>query len=321
MSFVYDICASYIIMNRGSLFCFVCHVEISQTTALHAMLLVSLESSQWVGVHRLGLRPFGGMVWKLLIIESLSQWKLNEIAIENFIRIWVYSRNSTHSETICLWPGLCLRRHWNCFSTLELLLPLYVTFVGSLNACTNRDVLEEGRFAHKQIVETGWDSFTWSFADVLVSSMHHQALQQHLLQMIMNTHLLDVKQLLTFLWTLKSVQWSIYILFHYLMEVASFAVLYLILRASLYNYCKQRICWVSFVFYFVYCFLVLCSLFVFLLWNSLWLVEEVLTSICFDLTFMLLHCISSHSLTCHVYFLGTSQAYSQEYHSCLSDLE
>ncbi len=141
--------------------------------------------------------------------------------------------------------------------TLELLLPFYVTFVGLLNACTNRDVLEEGRFAHEQIVETGWDSFMWSFADVLVSSMHHQALQQCLLQMIMNTHLLDDKQLLAFLWTLKSVQWSIHVLFHYLMEVASFAVLYLILLASLYNCCKQRICWVSFLFYFVYCFLVL----------------------------------------------------------------
>ncbi len=50
--------------------------------------------------------------------------------------------------------------------TLELLLPIYVTFVGSLNACTNTDVLEEGRFAHEQIVDTGWDSFMWSSADV-----------------------------------------------------------------------------------------------------------------------------------------------------------
>jgi hypothetical protein len=116
MSFVYDICASYLFMKRGSLFCFVCHVEISQTTALHAMLLVSLESSQWVGVHWLGLRLFGAMVWKLLIIESFSQWKLNKIAIENFIRIGFYSKNSTHSETIWVRPGLCPRRHWNCFS-------------------------------------------------------------------------------------------------------------------------------------------------------------------------------------------------------------
>jgi hypothetical protein len=30
--------------SKGSLFCFVCHVEISQTTTFHAMLIVSLES-------------------------------------------------------------------------------------------------------------------------------------------------------------------------------------------------------------------------------------------------------------------------------------
>jgi hypothetical protein len=33
-------------MKEGSLFCFVCHAEISQTMVLHATLLVSLESSQ-----------------------------------------------------------------------------------------------------------------------------------------------------------------------------------------------------------------------------------------------------------------------------------
>jgi hypothetical protein len=33
-------------MKQGSLFYFVCHAEISQTMVLHAMLLVSLESSQ-----------------------------------------------------------------------------------------------------------------------------------------------------------------------------------------------------------------------------------------------------------------------------------
>jgi len=35
-------------MKQGSLFCFVCHMEISQTTMFHDMLLVSLESSyEW----------------------------------------------------------------------------------------------------------------------------------------------------------------------------------------------------------------------------------------------------------------------------------
>ncbi len=157
--------------------------------------------------------------------------------------------------------------------TLELLPPFYVTFVASLNACANRDVLEEGRFAHKQIVETGWDSFMWSFADVLVSSMHHQALQQRLLQMSMNTHLLDDKQLLAFLWTLKSVQWSIHILFHYLMEVASFILFYL----QLFTIVATREfvgCLLCFILFIVSWSFVLC--FVFLLWNSLWLVVNLL---------------------------------------------
>ncbi len=72
-------------MKQGSLFC---HSEISQTTALHAVLLVSLESSWWVGVHRLGLRLFGATVLKLLIIEPFSQWKLNKIQTENCIGIF-----------------------------------------------------------------------------------------------------------------------------------------------------------------------------------------------------------------------------------------
>jgi hypothetical protein len=39
-------------MKEGSLFCFVCHAEISQTMVLHATLLVSLESSLMsIGVH------------------------------------------------------------------------------------------------------------------------------------------------------------------------------------------------------------------------------------------------------------------------------
>jgi hypothetical protein len=79
---------AYLSMKEGSLFCFVCHAEISQTTVLHATLLVSLESSQWVGVHWLGLRLFGAMVWKLLIIELFSQWKLNKMKTENWIGIW-----------------------------------------------------------------------------------------------------------------------------------------------------------------------------------------------------------------------------------------
>jgi hypothetical protein len=55
---------------------------------VHATLLVASKSFQWVGVHRLGLKLFGATVWKLLIIEPFSQWKLNKIEIENYIGIW-----------------------------------------------------------------------------------------------------------------------------------------------------------------------------------------------------------------------------------------
>ncbi len=36
--------------------------------------------------------------------------------------------------------------------------PDAVTFVGVLNACTSVVALEEGRLAHEQIIESGWDS-------------------------------------------------------------------------------------------------------------------------------------------------------------------
>jgi hypothetical protein len=63
----------------SNLICFVCHVEISRTTTLHVALLVSSKSSQCSGVHWLGLRLFGATMWKLLVIEPFSQWKLNKI--------------------------------------------------------------------------------------------------------------------------------------------------------------------------------------------------------------------------------------------------
>jgi hypothetical protein len=65
-----------------------CHTKTFQTTMLHATLLVASKSCQWVGVPQLGLKLFGATVWKLLIIESFSQWKLNKIKIENYIGIW-----------------------------------------------------------------------------------------------------------------------------------------------------------------------------------------------------------------------------------------
>jgi hypothetical protein len=53
-------------MKKGSLFCFVCHTDSSQTTALHVASLVSMESSWWVRVHQLGLRLFEAMVVEVI---------------------------------------------------------------------------------------------------------------------------------------------------------------------------------------------------------------------------------------------------------------
>ncbi len=78
----------YLSTEQANLFCFVLHVEISQITALHATLLVSSKNSWWVGVHQVGLRLFGAMVWKLVIIESFFQWKLNNIKNRNWKLYW-----------------------------------------------------------------------------------------------------------------------------------------------------------------------------------------------------------------------------------------
>jgi hypothetical protein len=84
--------------NKCSLFCFVSHAEISQTTTFHGALLVSLESSRWIGVHYLGLRLFGAIMWKPLIIEPFFRWKLNKIETENCIAIW--------GPSWCYWKSL-----------------------------------------------------------------------------------------------------------------------------------------------------------------------------------------------------------------------
>jgi hypothetical protein len=55
---------------------------------LHGTLLVSLKRAWWVEAHRLGMRLFGATMWKLLIIELSSQWKLNKIKTENCIGTW-----------------------------------------------------------------------------------------------------------------------------------------------------------------------------------------------------------------------------------------
>ncbi len=51
---------------------------------------MSKGASTW-SQHWLDLRLFGAMVWKLLIIEPFSQWKLKKIETENCTRIWGHS--------------------------------------------------------------------------------------------------------------------------------------------------------------------------------------------------------------------------------------
>jgi hypothetical protein len=99
--------------------CFVCHVEISQPMVLHAMLLVSSKISQWIEVHRLGLRLFGATMWKPLIIEPFFEWKLIKIKTENTTRIWKLSwcywkplSKSDLIEFISQFPQLRCERYW-----------------------------------------------------------------------------------------------------------------------------------------------------------------------------------------------------------------
>ncbi len=49
-------------------------------------------------VDQLGLRLFGTTLWKLLIIEPFSQWKLNKIKTENCTGIW--------GRSWCSWKAL-----------------------------------------------------------------------------------------------------------------------------------------------------------------------------------------------------------------------
>jgi hypothetical protein len=112
------------------LFYFLSHAKISQTTMLHVTLLVSLESSQWIGLHWLGLRLFGTTVWKLLTIELFFQWKLNKIETKNCIRIWKHSWCSSFSKLDLIdfisqfsklrcgrywfFSGFCCYKNWLC---------------------------------------------------------------------------------------------------------------------------------------------------------------------------------------------------------------
>jgi hypothetical protein len=74
-------------MKQGNLFCFVSHREFPNDNA--SCCTLGVFGKLLIGkVHQLGLRLFGIMVWKLLIIEPYFPWKLNEFETKNYIRIW-----------------------------------------------------------------------------------------------------------------------------------------------------------------------------------------------------------------------------------------
>ncbi len=74
-------------MKQGSLFCFVLSSWdlLNCSTSCHSLGI--FRKLWWVGVHWLGLRLIGAMVWKLLLVEPFSQWKLNRIETKNCIEI------------------------------------------------------------------------------------------------------------------------------------------------------------------------------------------------------------------------------------------
>jgi hypothetical protein len=88
-------CSSYFISiysKQGSLFCFIscCFVFSGWDLPNHWVWCCALDIFGKLLMSRvvlIGLRLFGAMVWKLLIIESFSQWKLNKIETGNFIEI------------------------------------------------------------------------------------------------------------------------------------------------------------------------------------------------------------------------------------------
>jgi hypothetical protein len=118
------ICLLVEIYLRRKVVCFVLfclsHWDLP-TRVFHVALLVPSGSSRWVGMHWLGLRLFGATVWKLLIIEPFSQWKLNKIKTENTVLefwggcSWCYWKalgESDFIEFISHFSELRCERYW-----------------------------------------------------------------------------------------------------------------------------------------------------------------------------------------------------------------
>ncbi len=76
-------------MKQGSLFLFCCSCwDLSDNSASCHSLGIFGKLSMRRGCIDLVWEFFGAMVWKLLIIEPFSPWKLNKIETENCIGIW-----------------------------------------------------------------------------------------------------------------------------------------------------------------------------------------------------------------------------------------
>jgi hypothetical protein len=68
----------FISIYESSLFiCFVCHVEISQTIVPLAMLLVPLESTQWMGVHWVGFCNVSTYIGEVIEYWTIFFWKIH----------------------------------------------------------------------------------------------------------------------------------------------------------------------------------------------------------------------------------------------------
>jgi len=88
------------------LFCFDCQRTISQTRVLPEVVLISLKSSWWGGVHRLGFRLFGATLWNLLIIEPILSMTINFKIFSNKLHIvesidyWTHFVNENKIQNI-----------------------------------------------------------------------------------------------------------------------------------------------------------------------------------------------------------------------------
>jgi hypothetical protein len=78
------------IFKEGCLFCLIvlfCFDGMSQIVALRTCAWCHWKALN-VSLHRLGLRMFGAMVWRLLNVKPFFHSKLNKVKTKNNIGIW-----------------------------------------------------------------------------------------------------------------------------------------------------------------------------------------------------------------------------------------